>query len=533
MDAPDTGKEVGFGRDRAGRPLWRLIVLTVVAAAATALAFPPTDITALAWVSLVPLFLACSQARPAQGFVLGLVFGIPFMGYVSSFAGQYGLLPWTALSIIMGLFYGLFGLIAASFAPLREPPLRVLALGGAWTLLELARGSFGPFAYTFGQIAYTQYDMLPMLQVTSITGSYGLGFLMAVTAAAMASLLQAFLPPGLWYYPPGDRREFTRTAGRTMLAVWVAVFITYLWGGMVIGRNSGEVTEGLPVAVVQGNVSIKPGETGQSLPDLLQLYVTTTETLSDDVRLVVWPETAIPAFLNSQPHVKNEVARLATELDTYMLVGALEKLNERIYNSAYLFSPEGEVTTIYRKMDLVMFGEWVPYRESLPFVDRYPIREWDFSPGKKRVMMAVDDVEISPIICFEGIFPKASREVTRLDAEAIAILNSDAWADRSPEILYNSHTAPIRAAESRRFLIRAASTGISGIYDPYGRPAATVAANEPGTAAAVIRPREELSTYHKWGDAPVIVISLLGLIMALFNLPARRLAEAMPPPPSE
>jgi apolipoprotein N-acyltransferase len=531
MDAAQTAGSTVFGLDRAGRPIWRLVALTIIAAAALALAFPPFDITALAWVALVPLFLACSQARPKQGFVLGLVFGVLFMGYVGSFAGQYGLLPWAALSIFMGIFYALFGLIASAFAPLHEPPLRVLAFGGAWVLLELVRGSFGPFAYTFGQIAYTQYDMLPMLQVTSITGSYGLGFLMAVTAAAMACLLQAFLPPGRWYYPPGSHREFTRTSGRTMLAVWVAMFITYLWGGMVIGQSPDEVKEGLPVAVVQGNVSIKPSEDGQSAPELLDLYATETEALNDDVRLVVWPETAVPAFINQQPMVEKRIGDIAIKLDTYMLVGALEKINERIYNSAYLFTPDGEIAEIYRKMDLVMFGEWVPYRDTLPFVDRYPIREWDFSPGKERTTMQVDGLKLSPIICFEGIFPRASREVTRLDAEAIAVLNSDAWADRSPEILYNSHTAPLRAAESRRFLIRAASTGISGIYDPYGRPAATVAANEAGTAEAVIRPRDTLSTYHKWGDAPVIVISLLGLIMAAFNLPARRLAEAAPPVP--
>lgn len=88
MDAPDTAQAVGFARDRAGRPFWRLVALTVVSAAATAVAFPPADVTALAWISLLPLFVACSQARPKQGFVLGLIFGIPFMGYVSSFAGQ-------------------------------------------------------------------------------------------------------------------------------------------------------------------------------------------------------------------------------------------------------------------------------------------------------------------------------------------------------------------------------------------------------------------------------------------------------------
>ncbi|MFO7947265.1 MAG: apolipoprotein N-acyltransferase [Armatimonadota bacterium] len=517
-----------FGSDRAGRPIWRLLIFVIISAAAAAAAFPPLEINALAWVALVPLYLAVSQCHPQQGFALGLVFGVLFMGYCSSFAGQFGFLPWAAISLLMGLFYALFGMIGGLLAPLNDPPLRVLGLAGAWTLCELARGYFGPFAYSFGQIGYSQHAMIPMLQVASMTGVYGLGMLMAATTAGIATLLQAFLPPGKWYYPPGDHRQFTRMAGRTMLAVYAAVFITYVWGAMVVGRADDEVTSGLKVAAVQGNISIKPGETSYELDETLDIYFSLTKELPEDVRLVVWPETAIPAYLNEQPELQRRVAGLAKTLDTYMLVGALDRTNDRIYNGAFLFSPDGELTDVYRKMDLVMFGEWVPYREELPFLKRYPIREWDFSPGSQRTVMFVDGLAISPIICFEAIFSRASREVTHLDAECIVVLNSDAWADRSAEIMHNSYTAPLRAAESRRPLVRAASTGVSGIYDSYGRPVETVPANSQGTAVARIEGRGHLSAYDKWGDAPVIVICMLGLIMALVNLPHRRLASAPP-----
>jgi len=102
-----------------------------------------------------------------------------------------------------------------------------------------------------------------------------------------------------------------------------------------------------------------------------------------------------------------------------------------------------------------------------------------------------------------------------LGADVIAILNSDAWAQRSAELMHNSYTAPLRAAEARRFVIRAASTGISGIYDHYGRPLSAIAINAAGVATSNVYARQELSTYHEFGDVPLLSICVLALLLAL------------------
>ncbi len=505
---------------RGRQSLWVVTVLAVLSALLMFLAFPPAEINALAWVGLLPLIIGLSQLRPAQGFLVGWVFGILFMAGISMFIGQFGLFPLAIAAIAYGLFYGLFGLVVAVLAPARSVPLRVLGIAAAWTLLELARGHVGPLSYTFGHLGYTQHAMLPVLQLASIVGVYGVGFLTVLANAGLATLLLGFLPDG--WYRPAERAEFNRAAGRTMLAVYVLVFVTYVWGALVINvaPEPSESAQGLRAAAVQANISLDIPARPGAVMDAIDAYAEMSEDVGGDVELIVWPEAAVGFDLNMDPPTQQKISELARSCDAHMLIGALEWEGDERYNSVYLVSPEGEYLGTYRKIDLVMYGEYVPMRGRWKWLERYPIRGKDFSPGKERKLFDIGGLKVAPLICFEAIFPGPAREVTALGADVIAILNSDAWAQRSAELMHNSYTAPLRAAEARRFVIRAASTGISGIYDPYGRPLSDVPTNAAGVASAEVYGRQELSTYHRYGDAPLLCICVVGLLLAM--IAARR-----------
>lgn len=499
-------------RTRAFQPLWLMIALAIISAVALYVTFPPIEVWQLAWVALVPLLLALSQVRPAQGLLLGWLFGALFMACVNAFMGIYGAAPVVVGALFWGLFYGLFGAGVSALAPLPSPALRVGGTAALWALTELARGHAGPLAYTFGLTGYTQHEMLPILQLASLVGSYGIGFLIALTNAGLATLLLAFLPPS-WYHPLLPRAHFTRMSGRALLAAYVLVFIVYGWGALVVrGEAASEGREALTVAVAQGNVSVnmhaapRPGGAVNEIQDGINRYLRLSRSLPGKVDLIVWPETAIGLDLRTNERTGQQLASLAQSRNAHLIVGALEIQNGNVYNSAYHYSPEGTLQSSYRKMDLVIFGEYVPMRGKWKWIERYPIRSFDFSPGSRRQVMPVNGLKVGPMICFEAIFPRAGRDIAGLGAETFVVLNSDAWANRSVELLYNSRTAPLRAAEARKYLVRAASTGISGIFDPYGRPLATVAANEEGTATATIHPRRGMSAYHKWGEFPLLWI---------------------------
>jgi len=481
----------------------------------TFLAFPPADICWLAWVGLVPLALALSQLRPAQGFLVGWGFGVVLMAGINSFMGMFGSLPLAAAALAFGLFYGIFGLAVAALGPLKILPLRVAGIAAAWTLTEMARGSAGPIAYTFGHIAYTQHDMLPILQLASLAGAYGVGFFIALVNAALGTLLLAFLPDT--WYRPSERTYFIRDAGRTMLGVYVLLFVTYVWGALVIHAvpKPAPDTARLRVAAVQANVSLSTPAQWEEVQEAIDAYIEMSQDLPGDLGLVVWPETAVGLDPGADRSVAQRLRLLARTIGAQMLIGALEVSNGCLYNSAYFLSSRGNVRGTYRKMNLVMFGEYVPMRGRWKFLDRYPIRGQDFSAGTRRVVMDVSGLSLGPLICFEAIFPGPTREVSRLGADVIVILNSDAWAEGTAEVLHNSYTAPLRAVEARRCLVRAASTGISAVYDPYGRPLSDVPAYTKGVAIADVYARHGLSTYHRLGDWPLLSVCILLLLAGL------------------
>jgi apolipoprotein N-acyltransferase len=236
--------------------------------------------------------------------------------------------------------------------------------------------------------------------------------------------------------------------------------------------------------------------------------------------LIVWPETAINAPLNLDPLRQQQLAELARKQNAHLLIGAGESERGRTYNSAYFIKPDGSIAGTYRKMDLVMFGEYVPGRQRFPFLKRYPIRPFDYTSGGGRVLFKAQDYTLSPLICFEAIFPAQTREVCRLGAQLVVIITSDAWAKDPNEVRIHSAVGPFRAIEARKYVVRAASIGRSAIYDPYGNTLAEVPFHENGVASAIVRPLGGLSTYHFWGDWPLAALSVLLFIVGLLR--ARR-----------
>jgi apolipoprotein N-acyltransferase len=501
------------GRGRA------FVALTVVSAAAVWLAFPPADIGAAAWLGLVPLFLALSQVSPGRALLLGGLFGLVLMGAGNAFVASLGALPWAALTIVLALYYAVFGLVASLVCQRTQPLVRVPALAATWTLLEIIRGSAGPFAFTFGDLGYSQHTQLPIIQCASLAGHYGVTFLIVLLNAGLATVLLAMFPPT--WHRPGHRALFNRQAGRMALACYALVFVVYLWGGMsmrvgqALERQRTRTGPTLAVAAVQGALP-----SGQRVSDAeVEAAAVAYDGLSHltpPADLIVWPETAVPTVLTADERNEARVRAVARREKASLLIGAVEQEATRIYNSAFFYRPDGVCLGTYRKQDLVMFGEYVPYRDRLRFLQRYPIRLQDFTPGTERRLFAVKGWQIAPLICYEGIFVEPARQVVGLGADVIAIITSDVWAVGTPEPQLHSAATPFRAIESRRYLVRAATNGLTGIYDPYGEALDEIGYQLPGVAEAKIpQVDRHPSTYQRFGHAPLVIICALFLVLGL------------------
>ena len=187
-----------------------------------------------------------------------------------------------------------------------------------------------------------------------------------------------------------------------------------------------------------------------------------------------------------------------------LIAGSVDYRDEsgrlRAYNSAFVIAPDGTVGPSYDKMHLVPFGEYVPLQKALFFVDRMvrgAIAE--FAPGRRARPLPTPAGEAATFICYEAVFPELVRRVAG-DAAFLVNITNDAWFGRSAAPRQHLAMAVLRAAENRRFLLRAANTGISALVDPAGRIVTATALGEKTILSGLLMPRRGRTLYARCGD---------------------------------
>jgi len=394
--------------------------------------------------------------------------------------------------------------------------------------VEMFRGGIGGLGFTVGNLGYTQHDRIAMIQAASMIGHFGIGFFIALVSTAMAQVVLA-VAPGVFARARMHPRQFAVLAAKTALACYVVVLLVLIWGALVMRRPPDGDAEPLEVAAVQASLGDIEGTNLDRANEAFDTYATLTRTLPDSVDVIVWPETAVPVALNTRPDFQEKFGALAREKSAWLISGAYTFSQDgRVLNTLFVISPEGEVTDRYSKVILVPFGESVPWDDRFPWLRRFALRSVDFSPGERHKVLHLGEYEAGPLICFEALFPHAVRINTRLGAQFIVIGTSDAWAEGSYEIEQHSVTAPLRAIEARRYVVRAATWGRSQIIAPDGQVLSDVPVGEAGVASHQIRPGTRLSAYHEWGDLPLQVFCGALLWFGLLGLPRGTVCERVP-----
>jgi apolipoprotein N-acyltransferase len=484
---------------------WRAI-LSVVSGLLLALAFPPHDMGWLAWLALVPLLVALRDMRPGGGFVAGLIAGTLFFACLLAYIAQYGALPWLALAVFEGLFLALFGYMGAQMWRCPCAWIRVPALAASWSGAEILRGHLGALQFTFGDLGYSQHALVPPLQLASLFGHYGLGFVIALFAAALVEGV-----------PRTDRSARPATGGPLVIVVGVLI-LALTWGAVrahaLARRHAGR---GLEVLAVQGDITLDadPADVVQQSADLYTEFCLTDGVGAD---LIVWPETAIPARLNEFPDIYAQVRSIPQRLGCTLLAGAAEAgKSGETYNTLWAFDRRGNLISLYRKQHLVIFGEYLPWREHLKFLmNSYPLRPFDYSPGSEDVLVPVDHALLSPMICFESIFPGISRRLVAKGAQILVVSTSDVWVGRAPaELWQHSQCSVLRAVETGRWLVRAGGTGVTCVIDPAGRVVACAPTFEEAAIRARVWPETRWTPYEVVGDWPLVLVTCLLLLAGL------------------
>ena len=458
-----------------------------------------------------------------RAFELGLLTGLVYLAgtlyWITRVMVTYGglqtsvaVLVNAALVAYLALFPAAFGVIVRRIV-IANGPLAIMAAPLVWVTTELGR-TYLLTGFPWVLLGYSQATVLPIAQLASVFGVYGVSMVVAAVSAALAAIA---LGP--------QRRDLRIVAPAAV--VFAIVVVVAVWGRQRAARadwtRSGDPVR---VGLVQGNVEQGVKYDAAHAASIFQDYLRLTrQALDGRAEFVLWPESSTPFMFEENPIEAEQVRALARRAHVPILLGSDQiewqvtgsrRVPARYFNSAFLVEPDGSTGSVYRKIHLVPFGEYVPLKRVLFFAAPLVEAVSDFSAGDKVELLPIGPHQISTAICYEIVYPNLVRRFVRDGSELLTTITNDAWFGTTSAPYQHFEQASMRAIEEGRYLVRSANTGISGIVDPYGRVLERTAVFQQTVLVGPARFLRTSTFYARHGDvlAYAAAIATLALLVA-------------------
>jgi apolipoprotein N-acyltransferase len=532
---------------------WRRILIAFLAGASTTLALPPTDVWPVPFITFpVLVWLVDGAAAGRLGGVLAAATAGWWFGFGYFLAGLYWvghaflvdaktfgwLLPFAVIALPAGMaLYTALGLALARLIWTRGAA-RVLALAIALTLAEWLRGHlFSGFPWNV--YGYALISPLWLAQGAALIGIWGLTFLAVAIYASPAVLAD-------------DRSQTKRPWLAPALSVAViAALATY--GAIRLNRTPTGYVDGVRLRIMQPNLQQDEKFNYAQKQQVMSRYLALSDRASGpqstgvrDVTHLIWPESAFPFFLTREADALAQIAGLLPK-GTVLITGAVRppetKPGEpiiRAYNSIYAIDHDGSIVSVYDKVHLVPFGEYLPFQdllERLGLVQLTKVRGGFIAGDRRRNQHVPGAPSFLPLVCYEIIFPGDA--VPRRERAGwlydhlgryvdwpfvagsgerpgwLLNLTNDGWFGASAGPYQHFQQARVRAIEEGLPLVRAANTGISAVVDPLGRVIASLPLGTEGVLDAPLPQAISPTTYARAGDGPLAMMAGLALVVIM------------------
>lgn len=492
----------------------REFLLAVLSGITMAAAFPSLNIKALGWICLVPLLIAAWYQEPFRGFLLGgiagAVFHLGLIYWITVSMTFYGGLPWYCSILILVLFSVFLGLFTA--LPLYVCCAAKKKLGWGftatlpfvWTAVEYIK-SWLLTGFPWDNLAYCQFQVLPLIQIADITGVYGVSFLLVLVNCTAAGTLQAYI-----------HKKRTPVADIIISLVLLGLSLGYGYQRLASGST---LPEGPPlkICLVQPNIpqDLK-WDPGYLTATLEKLRTLTRTCLPERPALVIWPEAATPFFYQAEENYREILGDTVREAGTLLLFGSpsYEEVpgGQEFFNSAFLLSPRNSIVGKYDKIHLVPYGEYVPLQRFFPFIQKMVEGISDFSPGRDIQNMSLPACSFATLICYEIIFPDLVRRFVDRGAQFIVNITNDAWFGATSAPQQHLSMAVFRAVENKRFIARCANTGISAFIAPSGRITRQTNIFTEAVLHDMIYCIQQRTVYTRYGDIFALLCVAAGVL---------------------
>lgn len=516
-------KRIGAFLNRAAESKRTSLLLCLIAGAVGALPYFYESLFIFTFISLFSLFCIAYIQRSKHNRVFA-----PFFWYhIGFFAPLYLFLsemyPYTrfGFSGTQAIFILICSCIAipclhalvcssvmmiSKFFPRKA--ISVIGYASLWVISEWIL-SLGTLAFPWCGTAVSLTGFLPYLQTASLFGKYFITFITAVGCCAIS-------------YAIVNKIKMFAYIGASAIILNTLIG-TVLW---FIPLNHGN---GIKAAVIQGNVLSNEKWDSENKDIIFDRYISMTEEAAENgAKIIVLPETAIPQYFIENGKIHNAFTDIANRYDVYIIAGihAYDSETEQSYNAVIGIDPNGSLSERYDKRHLVPFGEFIPFADMLgkmfPFVGEFNEGTSNLGEGGNAVIIGTEYGDVTPLVCFDSIFPQFARDGVNDGAEMIAVVTNDSWFNDSNGIYTHLRHAQIRAIENRRYILRAANTGISAFIDENGR---ITEATEPLTEAiaySTVYTNDSKTFYTVCGDLILYISFILVLYFTVLYINDRR-----------
>ena len=392
--------------------------------------------------------------------------------------------------------------------------LRILSLGVALTATEWLRGHVLT-GFPWNALGYALTSPLALAQGAAVIGLWGLTFIAIVVFASPATLI--------------DERAETRWAWLP-LALAIAVLAGLGgFGAWRLSRTPTQLIEGVHLRIMQPNLQQDIRFNYAARQEVMSRYVELSDRASGpqshgvrDATLLIWPESAFPFFLTREPDALAQIAQLL-QGGTVLITGAMrlaepvDPADPAAYNSIYVIDREGSIVSLYDKVHLVPFGEYLPFQR---FLERLGLQQLTkqrggFFSGDRRRLISVPGAPLAlPLICYEIIFPGDVMAEGQRPGWIVNVTN-DGWFGISSGPYQHLQQARVRAIEEGLPLVRAANTGISAVVDPVGRIVNSLPLGREGVIDSLLPRPIGATIYARVGDRPAAIIVAVALLAVI------------------
>jgi apolipoprotein N-acyltransferase len=509
---------------------WKRATIALVAGALSSLAMAPFNAWPVLFVTFpVAVWLIDGSAAgrlrgvPAAalaGWWFGLGYFVPGLYWIGyAFLVDASTFAWLMPFAVLGLpaylaLFTAFGFALARLIWTRDAS-RVLALAASLTIGEWLRGHVLT-GFPWNAFGYALTEPLALAQTASLIGLWGLTFLSVAIFASPAVLIEG-----------ASRGRKPWIAPVLALALLVAMGI---FGAVRLSLNPTATVANVKLRIMQPNLQQDVRFNYSAKAEVMRKYLTLSDRASGpqstgvrDASILIWPESAFPFFLTREADAMAQIADLLPK-GTVLITGSVRAPDlppgvriTRAYNSIYVIDHDGSVLSVYDKLHLVPFGEYLPFQELMEKLgfEQLTKVQGGFIPGTRRRTLAIPNAPRAlPLICYEAVFPG---DVAPGDDRPgwIVNLTNDGWFGISTGPYQHLQQARLRAIEEGLPVVRAANTGISAVIDPLGRMVARLGLGVEGVLDSSLPSAIPPTIYARSGDIPAAIIVAAALILAI------------------